>query len=289
MLIAGCTSVPAPDCLPIAIDPVPTQLSGGDIERLESAPRDNVERERLARFYLESHCDVVTSDRIPGSSFNNHSCRIPGASEERIVVGAHYDKVNEGRGIIDNWTGVVLTARLLSVFEGAAPKYTWEFVMFGEEEPGMLGSAAWLADAGEADAPIRAMINLDTFGTGPVSVDRRSTDALACVAGQVAAAIGIPKKSSYLRQTMGDWGPFADRDIPVLNLNSLDRSALRIVHTRRDRFAAVDQPALRDTWKFIMNLALTLDEHLDEVTDSGREDVVKSGLPGGEVRAVGIE
>src|SRR5262249_24705431 len=33
-------------------------------------------------------------------------------SSEKIVIGAHYDKVSDGCGALDNWTGVVAVAHI---------------------------------------------------------------------------------------------------------------------------------------------------------------------------------
>jgi len=68
--------------------------------------------------------------------------RKQGTSEENIVLGAHYDKVSEGCGAIDNWTGIVTLAHLYKSLKDVPLKKTIIFVAFGEEEKGLLGSHA---------------------------------------------------------------------------------------------------------------------------------------------------
>ncbi len=264
MGLAGCASTGPEQCVPPEIDVIPTQLTSADIDKLREAPRANDEREATARAYLLDHCDSVESFGIPGSRQRTHQCVIKGKSTERIVIGAHYDKRGRGAGVADNWAGVVLLARLLGEMKSARPNYTLAFVMFGEEEPGMVGSTAYLR-AQEDAGNIVAMINLDTFGTGPVTIDRRSYYPLECVTAAVAEAVGIEYRTSYLTETVGDWLPFSDQGIAVLNLNSLDRRGLRLIHTSRDRFENIDINRLQETWMLVLNLARSVDRDLAEI------------------------
>lgn len=256
--MSGCQSTGDGACAPAPLDTVESALTTGDIERLRSVPADNREREALARSYLEAHCPAAIAWHIPRSHRQSYSCLIKGVSADRIVIGAHYDRTGRGQGVVDNWTGVVFLSKLLTWFENDAPNVTLEFVMFGEEEPGMLGSSAFLRQHQNA-GQIRAMINLDTFGIGPVTIDRRSDNELECLALNVGRTLEVETERSYLRESTGDWAPFDEQNIPVLNVNSLDRRGLRLIHTSRDRFDAVDIERLEQAWRIVLNLAINLD------------------------------
>jgi len=259
ILLAGCQSRGEFTCPGGPIEVVESRLTPGDLARLAQAPATNSEREILAHHYLAQQCSDITSYRIPTLRQQSHVCVLPGASDKRIVVGAHYDKADEGDGVVDNWTGIVLTAKLLAYFQPLTPGYTWEFAVFGEEEPGMVGSGAFLREHRHAD-DIIAMVNIDTFGIGPVTVDRRSDKSLECLAGRVGAALDIDVRFNRLTETTGDWAPFRGRGISVLNLNSLDRAGLRVIHSRRDRLDAVDEDRMRETYRFLVTLLVNLDQ-----------------------------
>lgn len=245
------------DCLR-AVEVVGDGLTTTDYRRLDQAPQTNEAREAAARGYLEAACHDVRSYAIRNSRYRNHACAIPGKVEDRIVIGAHYDKTDKGAGIADNWTGVVITARLLDYFTERRPHHTLEFVMFGEEEPGMRGSTSYIR--GRDLDGIIAMINVDTLGVDVVTVDKRSDNDLECLAHSVANATGIGVRALNVRQTTGDWEPFKARGVPVLNLHALDRrSALTQVHSRRDRREAVDDALFDDAWRLVLNVVVNLD------------------------------
>lgn len=63
-----------------------------------------------------------------------------GQSEEKIVIGAHYDKVSNGCGAIDNWSGIIALAHLYKTLKEYPTNKTLIFVAFGKEEEGLVGS-----------------------------------------------------------------------------------------------------------------------------------------------------
>lgn len=228
------------------------------VARLDDAPATNAEREQLARQYLDQACPQVQSYLIPGSPLKSHACVIEGTSDQRIVIGAHYDKARSGAGVADNWTGVVITAALLEHFVENPPQRSLEFVMFGEEEPGMAGSSAYLAVRGNTG--IHAMVNIDTLGLGPVTIDTRSDRELFCIALESGKTLAIETRSNGLRQSIGDWKPFQRQDVPFLNVHSLNQDRLAIVHTWRDRRRIVDDQYVIDAYRLLLNTLLAMDE-----------------------------
>jgi hypothetical protein len=47
-----------------------------------------------------------------------------GKTDDTVVIGAHYDKVSAGCGIIDNWSGIVILTRLYKAFKNKDPQKT---------------------------------------------------------------------------------------------------------------------------------------------------------------------
>jgi len=114
--------------------------------------------------------------------------RKQGSSQEMIVVGAHYDKVAEGCGALDNWTGIVTLAHLYKSLRNAMFQKTILFVAFGKEEKGLIGSRAMVGTINQDQvAQYCEMINFDSLGlAAPQVADNMSSKKLASFVGDVA-------------------------------------------------------------------------------------------------------
>jgi hypothetical protein len=91
-------------------------------ERLNRVADKNSEREQVLRELFEkAGCaqEQLVEQRVKGSRTANVICTLQGAEENSIVVGAHYDKVSNGHGVVDNWSGASL---LPSLFQGLKSK-----------------------------------------------------------------------------------------------------------------------------------------------------------------------
>lgn len=92
---------------------------------------------------------------------------LPGLSEKTIVIGAHYDSVDNA-GISDNASGTVLlleTAYHMSYIEHY---YTLQFVFFGAEEVGLVGSFYFTDNMTDSEIEnLVFMINADVIIDGP--------------------------------------------------------------------------------------------------------------------------
>lgn len=267
-LASGCQTRLAGQCTPVNdyIEHIEiAKVRDTLIARLDEAPGDNIEREQVARKYFEHVCPGLQTYPIPGSQHRSYACRVKGHSTGKPgngaanlnVVGAHYDKSPAGAGVADNWTGVVMTTALLEYFSENQPSNTFEFVLFGEEEPGMKGSIAYLAAIDHS--VIQSMINIDTLGLGPMTIDTRSENRLECLALGSARALSITTRSMALRQSIGDWKPFQRQGIPILNLHSLDETRLTMVHTWRDRRRSVDDRHVINAYRLILNTLLAIE------------------------------
>lgn len=163
----------------------------------------------------------------------NVVARIEGTDkkEEILTLTAHYDSVPEGPGAYDNMAGAAIIMELCRYFHGHRPRRTMEFVWFGAEEKGLLGSREYVkAHANELGAH-RFNMNVDLAGqlvggnvlgvTGEASV----CDKLL----ELAARAGIG--ASTKNQIWGsDSNSFAWKGIPAMTLN---RDGFGM-HTRHD-------------------------------------------------------
>ncbi len=90
-----------------------------------------------------------------------------GASDRVIVIGAHYDCVEQTFGTDDNASGVGVLLELASIYSTKETPYTLRFILFSAEEPGCLGSQYYVESLSEEERDrIACMINIDTIAAG---------------------------------------------------------------------------------------------------------------------------
>ncbi len=214
--------------------------------RLKKFSRKNADREAsLKKMFLESGCSPDNLSEVPvkGLKEPNVVCKLPGQTEATLLVGAHFDHVDAGDGVVDNWSGASLLPSLLEGMRQIGPlKHTIVFVGFAGEERGMVGSKAFArALTDEEAARVQAMVNLDTLGLGPSEVwasesDKRLVDALFLVAEGLKTNLRVMNVDGVGRS---DEESFLPRHIPVIVVHSLTQETLRVLHSDRDTISAV--------------------------------------------------
>ncbi|KAH7308944.1 hypothetical protein B0I35DRAFT_379703 [Stachybotrys elegans] len=109
-------------------------------------------------------------------SFNQPSiiARLPGASEQLVIAGAHYDSTtgsatSRSPGADDNASGSVTVLESLRVLAeaGFSPQSTIEFHWYGGEEAGLLGSADIFAEYSAQGKNVTSYLNQDMAGYSP--------------------------------------------------------------------------------------------------------------------------
>jgi alkaline phosphatase isozyme conversion protein len=93
-----------------------------------------------------------------------------GDSAEVIVVGAHYDSSDEGLGADDNASGVAVMLAAAARVKDEATPYTINFVAFGAEEAGLLGSDVFVSSlSGSEVLNVILFVNLDSLISGDIT------------------------------------------------------------------------------------------------------------------------
>ena len=225
------------------------QVAREEIERrLESLQRDDAARAaEIERLFREVGCEAnLSRESFEASDQPNVICRLPGRSAARIVVGAHYDKVDIGDGAADNWSGAALLPSLYQSLASREREHSFEFIAFGAEEDGLLGSRAHVK-ALDAAARSRtlAMVNLDTLGLGA-----------QLLLDQPIELVNVDGVGT------SDFAPFRDAGIPALSIHSIGQRTLRVLHTRRDTLGAIDRDAYYEGFRAITVYLGLLDSNL---------------------------
>jgi hypothetical protein len=95
---------------------------------------------------------------------------IPGRSQETIVIGAHYDTVNNP-GISDNAAGVALLLESAYRMQNKDHYYTLQYIFFGAEEVGLIGAFYFVDSLSATEVyNLALMINADVIIEGPIFV-----------------------------------------------------------------------------------------------------------------------
>ena len=185
----------------------------------------------------------------------------PGATAEKIVIGAHYDKVSAGCGAIDNWTGLVAISQLYRTLRDIPLNKTLVFVAFGREEKGLVGSRAMTKAMSDADiAQTCAMINIDSLGLGPPQVaDNMSSKKLAALAGELAKELDIPFARATISRGNSDSSSFVVKRIPAVTIHGLNNDWSTILHSRHDQAAKVNHASVYLGYRLALAMLVRLD------------------------------
>ena len=185
----------------------------------------------------------------------------------KIVVGAHYDKVENGCGAVDNWTGIVAMAHLYRSRRSIAPEKTFIFVAFGREEEGMLGSKAMVKSITKEEAKgYCEMINIDSLGMGaPQAADNMSNKKLMDLAAEKAEKMKMPFGHAQILGGDSDSSSFNEKGIPAITIHGLTNDWRRVLHTPNDQVAKVHPESVYLGYRLALAMIWDLDSKPCEV------------------------
>jgi len=237
--------------------------------RLRMVVQKNSDRMLCLKSLLETlNCPSVqvADQQVPRRKLPNIACKLPGETDQEIVVGAHYDSSPDfGDGAIDNWSGASLLPSLVESLCAHPRRHTFTFVAFEGEEAGLVGSKHYVKQLSrECRARIRAMINLDCLGLSGTKIDTYKSDKqLIALMARVAAHLKVPLEGlDAHRVGQTDSDSFADVRIPVLSLHSITQENLSTLHSLKDRLDAIRTQDYYDTYRLVSLYLAYLDTAL---------------------------
>jgi hypothetical protein len=250
----ACTA-PAPADAPPWLDAYLKELSSKLTGETEIAPgvklsdRSTPARRDAARAYLSAELaalGIQTSEHDYGDGANvvgRLEPTIPGS--EWLVVGAHFDTVTASAGANDNATGVVaVLAAARALKDLPCRSRGILFVLFDQEEVGLLGSRAFAKQQQEAGTAIHAAHTIDQVGWDSDG-DRRfelelPTDAL--LAEYEAGATAVGAKVIRTKTPSSDHMAFRELGIDAVGITEeyVNGDTTPYFHTPNDKLATVD-------------------------------------------------
>jgi Zn-dependent M28 family amino/carboxypeptidase len=229
---------------------------------------DRTRETTLKQMFLEAGCDRNLSEQaVKGSKLPNLICVQPGNADKVIIVGAHFDHIPAGDGVVDNWSGASLLPSLYQALKTEPHKHTYVFIGFTDEEQGEVGSHFYARQmTKEQVAATDAMVNMDTLGLAPTAVwvshsDKRLTAMLVYLGKQLhlpVAGVSVDQVGST------DSVQFSERQIPSITIHSLTQEAwdARIIHTSKDKLSAIRLDDYYQTYRLLAAYLVLLDEAL---------------------------
>jgi putative aminopeptidase FrvX len=249
----------------IRYKPVSREVVEGRLKRYTGKNRQR--EATLKEIFAEAGCvgQHLSEQPVKGSKLPNIICLLPGSSDKAIIVGAHFDRVSEGDGVVDNWSGASMLPSLYEAVKIEPRKHTYIFIGFTDEEPGEVGSRFYVQQmTREQVEAIDAMVNMDTLGLAPTEVwtshsDKRLISALA----YIAKKLNLPLTGVDVEQVGStDAEQFAERQIPRITIHSLTQQSwnAHILHTSKDRISAMRLDDYYQTYNLLAAYVAFLDQ-----------------------------
>jgi alkaline phosphatase isozyme conversion protein len=183
------TQMSAPAPLPTVLltqtqaEVIPAAVVGKALKHIQAlseeiGPRPpGTNQEKNAAVYIENvfkslgYQTSLQPFSFPSDNTSVHSANVvaekSGQSARIIIVGAHYDSVEVGKGADDNASGVAVMLAVAEMVKDLQTPYSIRFVAFGAEEAGLYGSNYFVQRMSAAEIQNTVtMINLDSLIAG---------------------------------------------------------------------------------------------------------------------------
>ena len=237
---------------------------------MANAPQKNELRREAVQKYFEDVGCATSNLKVRGAKLPNLECVLPGKTSEQIIVGAHFDKTESSRGVVDNWTGAAMLPLLYRSLKADKHKYTFRFLAFTDEEKGLVGSNAYAVKMSKSDlASTLAMINLDSLGMTETKVwTSRADKTLLELMAKLKYAMKLKVEGVNVERVGStDQEPFRKRQIRTLTFHSLTPENWPVLHSKRDNEEALNLEYYYDSYRLVAAYLAYLDIAL---TSSGR-------------------
>jgi Zn-dependent M28 family amino/carboxypeptidase len=234
-------------------------------QRLKSYKGNDNEREATVKNLFQSAgCpeEKLAEQPVTGLKQANVICTLPGSTDSVIVVGAHFDHVDAGDGVIDNWSGASLLPSLYQALKTEGRRHTFIFVAFAGEEKGLVGSRFYVSGlTPEQVKKIDAMVNMDTLALGPTEVwVTRSDEKLVRGLNGMAVALKLPLTGVNVDGVgQSDEESFVNRKVPTITIHSLTKATLRVLHSSKDNYSAVHFDDYYNSYRLLSGYLVLLD------------------------------
>jgi aminopeptidase S len=263
----------------------------GVISRISAAAsneeRGNAIRSELAKLKIRVSTEGFSTGGRPADIKNglNLIAEVSQPSAKRtVMIGAHYDRVANGQGAVDNASGSAAVLELLRIFTARPMKnVTLKAAFWDLEEGGLLGSKTYAQTRGEGGLP-DMYINFDVFGYGDTLWFWSATETSEFTANVLSAAKSrkhgarntrIYPPSDHLSFQSAGVETYSFSLLPLNEIESVTRIlgalqpdqkdiplVLRTIHTDGDTIEKIDAAAIVKALPIIEEAIRKLDKSL---------------------------
>ena len=241
-------------------DRIPMQYRRGESSLPGAAVHYVDAVEMLGKGALVCHLTVL-QERITRKS-SNIAVRVNGTEfpEEIVTVTAHYDSVPEGPGAYDNMSGAAMVFEALHYFTEHKPKRSIEFIWFGAEEKGLVGSQAYAKNHKEELKKHIFNLNVDLAGQ-LIGGNVLGITADASVCEAIRGLLEEQDLPADIKNQVwaSDSNTFAWNGIPALTVNRDGYG----MHTRHDTASLISPWALSQGARLLTSMAFWLANESD--------------------------
>ena len=242
--------------------------------------------ERQISYSIQTFAGSVASKGVAG-----HNVVITlGDGPRDLVLGAHYDAVvqENGRaldGVVDNGASVVALVQAAGALSAYSAKHRIIIIFFDQEELGLLGSKAWLAQADRSRIDAAVIFDVNAYGDSVIFGGMKSDSG-----GQVRASMNAVCARRLLDCMRFDNFPpsddqsFAAAGIPVVSVGQQPAAdahqmwllmhkgpqsglaqgvvprVFTLIHSPDDVMAAVEPAAVNRAFEMAFDLIQDLDD-----------------------------
>ena len=251
-------SAPQPAGLPFS---TPEQIKE-DINAVTCKDKERLNSVKILFEKMGVPAADITVEKIKG--VENVVVRKAGkSSDEKIIIGAHYDKTGDGScGAVDNWTGVVAVANIYKTLKDMNLNKTILFVAFGNEEKGLLGSKA-MASQIKKDMVMQycGMINIDSLGLNtPQILTNVSSKKLEALAADLAKKMTIPYQPITIHNASSDSASFMEKKIPAATVSGIPNDWMEIFHSKNDQVDKINVNSVYLGYRLALAMLVNVDE-----------------------------
>jgi Peptidase family M28 len=200
---------------------------------------DGVKKLFLAAGARESDIRIEKFDK---DKISNLVVLKKGTTDDSVIIGAHYDRVDVGCGVVDNWTGVVLLTQIYKAIAPLNTKKSYVFVAFDKEEAGLRGSSYMVkAMTPEQITKSCYMLNFDSFGqAAPMSLRSVSSPKLLNIAKNIGKEGKLNFVDVEIAGVSADSASFLEKKIAAITLSGISSNWQNILHTANDKIKSVN-------------------------------------------------
>ena len=195
--------------------------------------------------------------------------------DEQVVICGHFDNISEqpydvAPGADDNGTGATAVIEAARLYANASFEKTVKFCLWTGEEQGLLGSAAYAADAYMSGDNIVGVYNFDMIGydgngDGVIELHCGTENSSIALGDLFITVINdylinlLPEQITYGSTDRSDHASFWDYNYPaILGIEDFSNDFNPYYHTTGDNMSIIDAPYFTEYTKAAIGAAATL-------------------------------